>query len=220
MAFYKSTVTADTVKESGGKFIGKSGIYPVTIKIASVKINEHGARSIDFNVDYEGSNNVLYGLKLDNNDGTPNYQARIFDHLCIIADLVNDQNEIVLADPEIQTHKIGKDQTPTDLSVLTEFTDLEVKVWVKEVYSLYKNELKSKKEIVEFYRADGASASEIVNGTEIGIKLAKDSDPKYCEAVTYKDGLTAEKVAELKKAQSSGRTTAAAAPQPKKNLFA
>lgn len=216
MAFFQTSKTADAVKDGGGEYISKSGMYPVTLKIVSVQTNDHNARSLNFNVDYKGSSTTLYGLKLDNNNGTPNYQAAIFNKLCVIADLD------VVADPEIETHNLGKDKTPTDLSVLTDFTDLDVIIRVQEVYSIYKNELQSRLEIKGFYRADGASASEIVNGSEIGVQFEKDK--AYASNVTYKDGLTAEKVAEMKAAKDGGKSQAAKPadkPAPvAKNLFA
>jgi len=218
MAFFTVNTTAEAVREpQGGNYLSKSGIYPVTLKIVSVTTNDHNARSLNFNVDYEGSENTLYGLKLDNNDGTANYQQRIFNNLCVVAGLQGS-----ISDPEIQTHNLGKDKKPTDLSVLTDFTDIPVFIRIKEVYSLYNNKLQSRKEIVGFYRAeDKASASEIVNGTEAGVQYNKDLE--YASDVTYKDGLTAEKVAALKEAEKSGSAPAAqtaAVTKPTKNLFA
>ena len=82
-SFIKISRDEAVVKENkgGGSYLSKSGIYPVTIKFASVSVNEHNARSIDFNLDYNGNSSTLYGLKLDNNDGSENYMYPIFNNL-------------------------------------------------------------------------------------------------------------------------------------------
>ena len=163
MVFFKVNTSSDAIKDSGtgASFISKSGIYDVTIKTVSVVTNAHNARSLNFNIEYNGNEQVFYGLTLDNNDGSENYKANIFNKLCIIAG-VEAVNE-----PEIETHLLGKDKTPTDLAVLTEFSDLPVKMKVQNVYSKYNGEIREAREIRGFYRADdGASASEIINDVE------------------------------------------------------
>lgn len=163
MAFFKVSTAADAIKDSGtgGNFISKSGIYDVTIKTVSVAQNDKGARSLNFNVDYNGNEQVFYGLTLDNNDGTANYKANIFNKLCIIAGIAD------VEEPEIETHILGKDKIATDLQVLTQFSDLAVKVKIQNVYSEYQGAIRESKEIRGFYRAeDGASAAEIFNGAE------------------------------------------------------
>lgn len=220
-AFFTVNRSAEALKEagSGGKYILDSGIYPVTIDFISVITNEKNARSLNFNVSYEGTENTLYGLTLDNNDGTPNYQQAIFNKLAIIAGL-----EVVNA-PVVETRNIGKDRTPTDLLVLTDFSGLDVMIKVQLEYSLYKNELKTRRNIRGFYRADGATAGEIENGTQVGVQLEKDR--AYENDITYRDNLTAEKVAPMLKAQEEARKSNApakgVAPSvvvPTKNLFA
>lgn len=217
MSVFKVKRTADAVKEStgGGKFISDSGIYDVTIKIASIKANQHDARAIDFNVEYEGNTTTLYGLKLDNNDGSENYQAKIFNKLCIIADLDEVQ------DPEAETHKLGKDGKEVDLMVLPDFTDLECKVRVQAEYSKWNREVKKKLVIRNFYRADGASADEIVSETEIGKHLARDLEIASQDRLV---DVTDDEVAAFKNKGKSD-TPAKSAPKetstaPAKNLFA
>ena len=216
MAFFKARHTADALKEQGegGKFISKSGIYPVTINFVSVQVNDKNARSLVFNVNYEGSSNTLYGMTLDNNDGSENFKMNIFNKLVIIAGL-----EIV-AEPVAETHKVGKDQVEKDFAVLADFSGLEVQIRVQEEYSIWNNELSEKKEIRGFYRADGATAGEIEAGEGFGTKRQKDEEFK--DAVTYKNNLTAEKVAEMKKTKASKTKAPSAAPTvaaPAENLF-
>jgi len=216
MAFFKARRTADALREQGegGNYINKSGIYPVTINFVSVQVNDKNARSLVFNVDYKGTTNILYGLTLDNNDGSENFKMNIFNKLVIIAGLE------VVSDPVIETRKVGKNQIEKEFSVLTDFSGLEVQIRVQEEYSIWNNELSEKLEIRGFYRADGATAGEIEAGEGFGNKRKKDEEFK--DAVTYKDNLTAEKVAEMKKAKAlkaKKSNTASTMPPPAENLF-
>ena len=212
MAFFKSNTTKEAVAEPtmGAKYISKSGIYPVTIKIASVETNDKGANSINFNVEGEdGSETTFYGLRLQNNDGSENFAAKIFNRLCIVADLEEVQ------DPEEEEHTLGKDNKVVTLAVLPDFTDFECIIRVQEEYSRigegYKNAGSIRKAMVirDFYRADGAHAEEIIDETPVGEKIQKDYE--YAANVTYRDSAkgandapTAEDVAEWKEAKKNG----------------
>lgn len=216
MSFIKINRDEAVVKESkgGGSYLSKSGIYPVTIKFASVNINDHNARSIDFNVDYNGNSSTLYGLKLDNNDGSENYMYPIFNNLAIIAGLDD------ISEPEEQEHAVGKDNEVKSFMVLEDFTGLEVLVRVQQEYSKYNNEIKSRLTIKGFYRAeDKANAFEIIKGEGFGTQHGKDL--AYAEKITYKDGLTAEEVAawEAQKSGKAGAVKPAAVTPIKSNAF-
>lgn len=216
MSFIKINRDEAVVKESkgGGSYLSKSGIYPVTIKFASVNINDHNARSIDFNVDYNGNSSTLYGLKLDNNDGSENYMYPIFNNLAIIAGLDD------ISEPEEQEHAVGKDNEVKSFMVLDDFTGLEVLVRVQQEYSKYNNEIKSRLTIKGFYRADDkANAFEIIKGEGFGTQHGKDL--AYAEKITYKDGLTAEEVAawEAQKSGKAGAVKPAAVTPIKSNAF-
>lgn len=216
MSFIKINRDEAVVKESkgGGSYLSKSGIYPVTIKFASVNINDHNARSIDFNVDYNGNSSTLYGLKLDNNDGSENYMYPIFNNLAIIAGLDD------ISEPEEQEHAVGKDNEVKSFMVLDDFTGLEVLVRVQQEYSKYNNEIKSRLTIKGFYRAeDKANAFEIIKGEGFGTQHGKDL--AYAEKITYKDGLTAEEVAawEAQKSGKAGAVKPAAVTPIKSNAF-
>lgn len=217
MSFMKANINPEALQEggSGAKYIAKSGIYDVTLKIVSVDVNDKGARAINFNVeDADGNPTTFYGLKLDNNDGSKNFGADIFNRLIIIANL-EDVN-----DPEEQEHKLGKDNKPVTLAVLDDFTDLECKIRVQEEYSKYNGEINKRMVIKNFYRADGASAAEIVaeaTGDEsvvIGTQIEKDKP--YAENITYRD-CTPEEVAAWKESKKSGNSGAKAAPAAKVN---
>lgn len=216
MSFIKINRDEAVVKESkgGGSYLSKSGIYPVTIKFASVSINDHNARSIDFNVDYNGNSSTLYGLKLDNNDGSENYMYPIFNNLAIIAGLDD------ISEPEEQEHAVGKDNETKSFMVLDDFTGLEVLVRVQQEYSKYNNEIKSRLTIKGFYRADDkANAFEIIKGEGFGTQHGKDL--AYAEKITYKDGLTAEEVAtwEAQKSGKAGAVKPASVTPVKSNAF-
>lgn len=216
MSFIKINRDEAVVKESkgGGSYLSKSGIYPVTIKFASVSINDYNARSIDFNVDYNGNSSTLYGLKLDNNDGSENYMYPIFNNLAIIAGLDD------ISEPEEQEHAVGKDNEVKSFMVLDDFTGLEVLVRVQQEYSKYNNEIKSRLTIKGFYRAeDKANAFEIIKGEGFGTQHGKDL--AYAEKITYKDGLTAEEVAawEAQKSGKAGAVKPAAVTPIKSNAF-
>lgn len=220
MSFLKIKKDATALQENtgGGNYISKSGIYPITIKFVSVKANEHNARSLDFNIEYNGSSSTLYDLRLENNDGSENFQADAFHKLCNVLGLE------AIADPELEEHKVGKDQTVKEFAVLPDFSDVEVQVRVQEEFSkgrdgktIYRNLT-----IKNFYRAeDGATAAEILNDATPGEQIEKDRP--YAEKPAYRNGLTPEEVEAWQAAKASG-TKAAPAVAPKKtapaaNLF-
>lgn len=214
-SFIKVSRDESIVKESsGGGYLSKSGIYPVTIKFVSVTVNEHNARALDFNISYNNNESTLYGLKLDNNDGSENYMYPIFNNLAIIAGL-DDINE-----PEEQDHAVGKDNEIKSFMVLDDFTGLEVLVRVQQEYSKYNNEIKSRLTIKGFYRAeDKANAFEIIKGEGFGTQHGKDL--AYAEKITYKDGLTAEEVStwEAQKSGKPGAVKPASQTPVKSNAF-
>lgn len=211
MAFF-SVNTAEAAKAStGGNYISQSGVYDVTIKAITVDMNDSGARTLGFFVEHNGQDQMLYGaLRLDNNDGSPSFQAAAFNKLCVIVDLDT------VSDPEEASLPIGKEGAEKDVAVLPDFQDLDVKMWIQFEYNVYNGEIKEKKLVKSFYRADGASSDEIINDTEIGVRFEKDS--KYHGNTSYKDGLTEESVqAWIAGGRSGGATASApktAAPKP------
>lgn len=208
MAFFTVKKDEKSVADNSFEYINESGIYDVTIKFVSVKVNTHNARSLDFNVLYKGAETTLYGLKLENNDGTDNYQRALFNKLCVIADLES------IDEPVIRSHKVGKDQKEQEFSVLEQFDDLPIKIGIRFNYSRYNGEIREQREIIGFYRAsDGATANEITNGLTPGARLEKDR--KFEKNVKYSDGLTEDEVREWK-ASKSNSTTAKTTSAPTK----
>lgn len=198
--FFTTKRDLNSLKESTGDYINSSGIYDVIIKFASVNRSTNGSLSVDFNCEYKGSNVTLYGLRLTNNDGSQNFQANLFNKLLVIADLDG------VAEPTIEQHVVGKDSSPRDFSVITELSDLPIKVRVQYSYSLYEGRIMERREIKNFYRqSDGATASEIQIGDGFGNQLQKDM--KYASNITYNDGLTEEVVNKWKEDKKNGVQT-------------
>ena len=219
--------TVSTKKEAlsnfseGASFINKSGIYDVTIKFASVAVTATGAESVNFNIEYNGGSQTLYGPYVTNKDGeTHEIGARVINGLAVIAGMDEGAGFSI----EKEEHAVGKDSKVQEFDVITDFTDLTCKVRVQEEYSINPktSEIKERLVIKEFYRADGASAAEVASGNDIGKQLAK-VEEKYASNVTYKDNLTPEIVAEFKKARAAGKSAPAkpapATAKPSASLF-
>lgn len=189
--------------DSGASFINKSGIYDITIKFASVAVTAEGAESVNFNIEYNGGSQTLYGPYVTNKDGATNdIGARVINGLAVIAGMPEGANFSI----EKEEHAVGKDNKVQEFDVITDFTDLTCKVRVQEEYSINPktNEIQQRLVVKEFYRADGASAAEVVSGNDIGKQLAK-VEEKYANNVTYRDNLTPEIVSEWKKAKAAGK---------------
>ena len=194
MSFFVAKKDQASLAEQGGDYINKSGIYDVTIKFASVQKSANGSMSVDFNVEYKGSNTTLYGLRLTNNDGSPNFQANLFNELLVILGIDS------VEEPTMEDHVVGKDQQVKSFAVLTELSDQDIKVRVQYSYSLYQGRIIERRDIKNFYRvSDGAVASEIEKGEGFGTQLSKDIP--YAENITYKDGLTPADVEAFKKGE-------------------
>lgn len=196
-------------KQEGGNHINSSGIYDITVLAPIVSTNDKGARTIDFYVDHNGTDQVIYGgLRLENNDGSANFSAAIFNKFCVIAD-VDD-----ISAPEEAELPIGKEKAMKEVNVLADLADIECKIRIQMEYSKYQGEIKEKKVIKGFYRADGASSQEIINETEVGVNLGKDE--AYADNVTYKDGLTEEDiVAWVAAGRTGGASAGGSTPAPK-----
>lgn len=202
----------DAVKDggAGGGYINSSGIYDVKILFASIDVSKNGAKSVNFNIEYNGNAQTIYGPYITDSKGNPLDigLGLVRDKLGVIAGVDGDLTI------EEETHNVGKDNKPQEFAVITDFTDLECKMRIQMEYSLYNGTLSEKKVIKNFFAANGASAEEILkaeNGedVEIGKRLAYETE-KFASAVTYKDSLTPEDVEKLKAAKASGKPAASA----------
>lgn len=222
MSFFKAD-KEQAAKQEGGNYITASGIYDVEIKHVIVDENEQGGIALNFNFDMNGQNQTLWGgMRLMNNNGTENFQAETFNKLLVILDLEE------IADPEEATLPIGKDGADKDVMVLPDIEDVALKMRVQMEYGKYNGNYTEKKVIKAFYREDGASADEIINETEVGVKLAKDE--AYASNITYKeskkgagDAPTAEEIAEWIAAKrpkgTAGEGSTSSAPAANKPKF-
>ena len=199
----------DAIKDSGGggAFINRSGIYDVALNYVQVAETKNKAYQLNINVNNGGMDQTIYGPILINKDGGSNdITQNLLNRLCIIAGM-DDGQEI---ETEVAEYPVGKAQTMTEMDVIPELADVNVKMRIQMEYSMWNNEIQERKAIKAFYREDGATAAEAESGENIGKRLALDEE-KYASNVTYRDGLTEEDVKAWISARSSGGSAAAPA---------
>lgn len=200
---------------SGSNWINKSGIYDVTIKFASIDTAKTGAKSVNFNFDYNGNAQTIYGPYIYNKDEQPlEIGLKLINQLGIIAGLRAGDTPTV----ETETHNVGKDNKPQDFDVITEFSEVPVKVRIQMEYGKYNNDIQERRVIKAFFSSEGASAAEIIaseNGDSVSIGTDLAKQEKYADNITYKDGLTAEDIEAWKAAKADGKGAASSKPTPK-----
>lgn len=210
------TITTDaaTVAEtSGSSYISKSGIYDVTIKHASISKSPGGSEKVIFNINWDGNDQTIYGPCYKNNDGNPNtIGTRIYNKLGIIVGMREGDRPTI----QQETHAVGPNKEQKELAVIQEFTDQNVKFRLQEEYTCYNGQIRKSMEIRNVFHESGASANEILSNGTVGEDLEKEQ--KYASNVTYKDGLTAEDVAEWKASKS--KDNAATTPKASTNKAA
>lgn len=217
----KVNTSSQAVAESNGaSYIANSGIYDVVIKFASVDVSKNGAEQVNFNIEHNGNAQTIYGPWVTSKSGEPvEIGMKLINKLAIIAGL-GDGESLEL---DTETHKVGKDNTPKEFNVITNFSELPVKIRLQEEYSINPNTKEIKKTMVPkaFFREDGASAEEIINETEIGKRLKLETE-KYANNITYADGLDADAVAAWKESKKGNSTSGKPAPtvnKPSGSLF-
>lgn len=206
MKLFKISTNSDAIQSSGGSsYISKSGIYDVIIKFASVEVSKNGAQSVNFNIEYNGNAQTIYGPYITSTKNEPlKIGMQLINSLGVIAGL-GDDDELEV---EQETFTVGKEAKAKEFNIITQFTDLPIKIRLQEEYSINATTKEIRKSMVPvaFYRAeDGASVREIVNNSEVGVQLEKDKT-SYADAVRYLDDLTAEDVEAWKKAKSNDAT--------------
>lgn len=208
MAKLLSISTDALTSSSGSSYINKSGIYDVVIKFASVEQSKSGATQVNFNVDYNGNTQAIYGPYIASKDGTPiSMGVRFLTELGIISGLKEGEDLTT----EEESFKVGKDNKEKEFTIITQFSDLEVKMRLQEEYSSYNGEISKRMVLKAVYRGkDGASAEEISNNSEVGVKLKKDQ--AYASDITYTD-CTADEVEEGKKSKAEAAKSPKAEPK-------
>lgn len=205
MSFYKAKTDKEHVQADVGqsKYISKSGIYDIEVLAPFVVQGSGEVVGVDFFIEYNGQKQPLYGnLKLTNKDGSENFGSKLFNRFMIVA------GKEEVSDPVEGTLPMGKKGAEKDAAILEDLCDVTCKVRVQMEYSVYNGNIQEKTVIKEWYTTEGAHAEEIVNETEAGVQLEKDTP--YAENVTYKDGLTAEQIAQWIKDKRPKGTAAAA----------
>ena len=180
MGFMK--VNKEVVEKAGGSaFIGASNIYEVTLNAVTVDINEKGARTVGLYVNVGGTDQMLYGaLPLDLYDNSQELDNNVacLQRLAVIAGLED------IEDPEEATLPIGKGGADKDVMVLPGFEDVECKIWMKqEFYKSAAGKIGENRLLKDVFTMENASADEIINETEAGVKYTKReqyfTDTKY-----------------------------------------
>lgn len=209
MSFLKVKKEVIEKTGNGGAYITQSGLYDVTIGALTLDINEHGARTIGAYITLDGENyQMLYGaLPLDLFDGSQEIEGNVntLMRLATIAGFESIEDPVEMALP------IGKEGADKDILVFDQFSDLPCKLWVKVEYSkgkkngvIYENRI-----IKDAFREDGASADEIANESEIGVKMTKRE--KYFTETKYKDTDEAEVAAWIEAGRPKTASTGTAA---------
>ena len=219
---FKISTSKDAIStSSGASYISASGIYDVTIKFASIDVSSGGAKSINFNIDYNGNSQTIYGPYIfDKKEQPLEIGLKLVNTLGVIAGMRDGDQPTI----ETETHNVGKDNKPQDFNVFTELSDLPIKVRLQEEYAINPNTKEIRKSLVPkaFFSAEGASAAEILaqeNGESVTIGKDLEKQQKYANNITYRDSLTAEDVEAWKASKASGNS-APAKPQPTINKSA
>lgn len=220
MAFLKiDKKTVEKVSNGGGAYISQSGLYDVTIAALTLDINEHGARQIGAYITQDGENfQMLYGaLPLDLFDGSKEIEGNVAT-LMRMATIAGIEE---ISDPIEAELPIGKEGAVKEIMILDDFSDLQCKLWVKFEFSRGKNGVIYENRIIkDVFSAEGASADEIANETEIGVKIVKRE--KYFTETKYKDVTEEEITAWIEggRAKTASTPAAKASAAPKRRFGA
>ena len=210
---FQISKSKDAVAEtSGSTYISKSGLYPVTIDFVSIATGKNGSQSLNFNITHEGNAQTLYGQTIVNNDGKSNdIGIKFLNKLGIVLGM-DEGDEL---DIEEEEHAVGKDNKVQTFAVIQQFSGKELILHLQEEYSEYGGEIRKSMNIRNIFRTDKATAEEIVNNSDIG-KRYTETEAKYATTVSYKDGLTPERVEEWKASRSQSGNKSAAKPTTSK----
>lgn len=197
------TVNQEAIKDfsGGSSFISTEGVFDLIINFASISTTKNGAKQIDFNIDYNGNTQTLYGPTIQNKDETPNTVGMsLVSKLAVIAGLTEGGDLTI----EKESHKVGKDNKYMEFDVITDFSGLECKFRIQREYTKHDGTIYRNLRIRNVFAANGASAAEIVDGSEIGKQLAIELE-KYVSTPSYRDDVTAEEAEAWEEAQRESR---------------
>lgn len=179
------------------------GYFEGTIEYASLDVSRNGSKTITLNLkpkNEEEWNVVVYNaIRLTNNDGSENFQVN--SHLIpmlLTMGIKSFDDEAT----EPTTIKVGKTQTEKIIQAYPALSNKPIACWLKKEYRLWEGKLKESYFITDFFRPkDKASAKEIKNNTEAGLKLNELQAKNEIEV--YADGLTPDIVAKMRNNNSS-----------------
>ena len=196
----------DAIKDGGAglNFIAEEGIFPVELNYVSIEDTKNGAKQANFNVQYKGNDQTIYGPIIVNKDGNMNaIGMSLLNKLGVIVGLADGEDLNI----EEESHKVGRDQTVREFNVITDFSGEEVYLHVVREYTRYSNDIRGSLVIRNAFRAaDTASAAEIagdVAAEDIGKQYAITLE-KYC-VPSYRDGVTPEEAADYEAAKRAER---------------
>lgn len=188
--FKVSTSEEQMSDKTSGSWISHSGMYNVLIKHAFLSENDKNeSTSLSLQLDYNGQEQTIYGaIRLTNNDGTENFAYKVFNKLCVVAGLKNDQ--------ELRTKKmtlpIGKQGADKEVEVFTDLDNTPMVLRINLKYSLVDGKLVQNKMIHNCFTIGEPhfSASELVNNVskedakQYKMELEKADKDVYGKGVT------------------------------------
>lgn len=201
----------ETLKDGGGlNFIATEGIYPVTMNFVSIAETKGGAHTANFNFDFNGNAQTIYGPTIINKDGNTNeIGMSLINKIAVVVGLKDGHD----FDIREETHKVGKDNKEQEFKVITEFSEEPMFLHVVREYTRYNGEIRRSLSIRNVFRAsDSASAAEIAADKEAGKQYDLTLE-KYNKPV-YRDGVTAEEAEAFEEAEAAKRKSGGSAPAP------
>ena len=206
------SANTETLKDGGCglNFIATEGIYPVTMNFVSVADTKNGAKTVNFNFNYNDNAQTVYGPVIINKDGRTNeIGMSLINKLAVVVGLQDGHD----FDIREETHKVGKDNKEQAFEVITEFSGEAMFLHVVREYSKYNGEIRRSLTIRNAFRAsDFASAAEVAAGKDAG-KQYELTLEKYNKPV-YRDGVTAEEAEAFEAAAEAERKSGKSAPAP------
>ena len=192
MSFFKETSTAvEDVERSTSDHITTSGMYPVTLKRMLVSTSPvEGNKGVEVNVlvKHKTQEQVIYGgTRIKNTNGKANeIGMRVFNAGMVVMGIDQPGDPIEVELP------VGKKGAKKRVSVIPNIEDIDIILHVQTVYSQYKGKISENRRILEIFRADQASASEIVNEGEVGKQY--EASLEYKDSIRYENDLTPEDI--------------------------
>jgi len=217
---FKRNTSKDAVKDfegGGNKFLNKSGIYnDVTIKALVYDEAENGGAVINFFVEHQGEEQMIYGdLRVYNKGQADNKIGQeMINELMVILD-------VDLGEPVEAELPVGKKKALKDVTVYEEGAEELITLRITNKYSVWNNNIMEKTCITKFYKNDDkATAAEVLSDGEVEAGTKYNKDLEFADTVKYEDGLTEAEVTAWIKAKrpkgTAGSSASTAKPAFKK----